>query len=226
MSKGYSFPVAARLAIFSAILILGVVAAQFVLTYFRPSDLSEQDTRKSSSLISTKNSQLDESLVSIVPPPKGLDDFVVNSDLIVIGEIKEFLRETYEGPYGGIRVIDLRDVPSQELPFTYYTLKITEVISNRTSTQLGDSILLRLSGHASESTDEIQFPFPKIGERKLYGLSANPDGQSYGYSFGGWGALNIDDNVITYSDNRKTRVKFAEQGLSDKFLDELRARAK
>lgn len=67
-------------------------------------------------------------------------------------------------------------------------------------------------------------PFYEVGDQKLYSLTMNPDG-SYGSSFGAWGVLNIDRDVVTFPDRARTPIKFTIKTSPDTFIQAIKGKA-
>ena len=53
----------------------------------------------------------------------------------------------------------------------------------------------------------------KVGDSRLFVLSKNPDGATYGLQFGPYSRFKVDSNVVVYSDLAHSEVKFA-RGIS------------
>ncbi|OQY98324.1 MAG: hypothetical protein B6D41_02510 [Chloroflexi bacterium UTCFX4] len=190
--------------------ILGILAAQLVAANIQ-------------SLIASTPALISQPLqsVAMMPvPPQNMREFVKGSEVIVIGRISRFTKEGFEGPYSTTNVEDNRDVPKppNKFPFSYFNLEIIEVIANPRGIPLSSSISLR-SGGLYSKRNEIAYdpPFYEVGDQKLYFLNMNPDG-SFFTSFGAWGALNLDGDVVTFPDRARTPIKFTDMTSRDTFI--------
>jgi len=164
--------------------------------------------------------------VTVVAKPVSMDEFVNKRDIIVIGTVGTVIREGIEGPYNPEALgNDPRDVPKPgQEPFTYYKIEIEEVILDDGTIRAGKSLVLRVNGLSNnEATSGNMMPMPQTGDHFLFALGRNPDGASYGH-WGPWGLLNIDGEVVRFSDWERTPINFTANKSPEGFLAELKER--
>lgn len=157
-----------------------------------------------------------------LPAPSSMAEFLSKADAIVIGTVGKSFREVMEGPYNADSYQDPRDVPSPELPFTYYEVQIEEIILNDGTIIVDKPLSLRVSSHpGSLEAEKGEWEMPHPGERYLFVMRRNPDGQSYGTN-GGWGMLHIDEPVIRFANREQPLVTFADKQSPQDFIEELK----
>jgi hypothetical protein len=164
------------------------------------------------------------SLVTVIPRPTSMSDFVNMTDVIVAGKVGAVVRETSEGPYNPEALgNDPRDVPKLKgMPFTYYEIEVEEVFLDGGSASSGRPLLLRVNGRSSsEAAFGNMMPMPHVGDRFLFMLGKNPDGASFGH-WGPWGLLDIEGEVVRFHDWNRTPVTFTANKNPSEFLAELR----
>jgi len=163
------------------------------------------------------------SLGKPLPAPRSMIEFVDKADVIVIGTVGTSFREVMEGPYNANELVqDHRDVPPPHLPFTYYEVQIQEIILNDGTIGTKEPLSLRVDGHPSTllEAEQGEWEMPRSGERYLFVLRKNPDGQSYGT--GGWGMLHIDGKEILFCNRTQSTITFTDNRSPHDFIDELK----
>ena len=157
-----------------------------------------------------------------VPPPANIDDFVGNMGAIVVTEVTSVIGSDERNSYNeqdNIRNIKEGDPVSSALPVTDYNLTIERVILGQ-DIEAGGSITLRVLGEADHvSPYPSLVPTPQINDRRLYGLSHNPDG-TYG-TYGWWSVFLIDGDRVTHAGDLRQKVLFANSTEPNDFVREL-----
>ena len=127
------------------------------------------------------------SLATIAPPPESFGQLADLADLVATGTVTKVVREADEGAYDASGLPSLApgspSFPSHH--FTYYEVRIDEVIATREGLQRGDSISLRVSGsYAEPSFNALGKRMPEVGDRRLFLVTLTPDGAAYGPNVG------------------------------------------
>ena len=197
--------------------ILGILAAQLVAANIQAPIASTP----------ASISQPPQSVAMMPVPPQSMREFVKGSEVIVIGRISRFTKEGFEGPYSTTNIEDNRNVPKppNKYPVSYFDLEIIEVIANPRGIPLSSTVSLRGGGLYSKRGETVwDPPFYDVGDQKLYGLNMNPDG-SYFTSFGAWGALNIEGDVVTFPNRARTPIKFTDKTSPNAFIKAVKKEA-
>lgn len=160
------------------------------------------------------------------PPPKSMKELVSKSDVIVIGTIKSVVDEGTMGSYNeadNARNNKPDDPVSSALPITDFEIEVERVILDDGSISSGQPLVLRIIGEADV---EQRFPtilrMPQVGDYRLFTLSKNPDGKTYGL-YGWWSDFVIDGDKVTYADDLRTPIGFTDQVKLAGFILELEA---
>ena len=157
-----------------------------------------------------------------VGPPANMDEFVGKMDAIVVAEVTSVIGSDERNSYNeqdNIRNIKEGDLVSSALPVTDYNLTIERVILGQ-DIEASRSITLRVLGEADHvSPYPSLIPMPQVNDRRLYGLSRNPDG-TYG-TYGWWSVFLIDGDRVTHADDLRQKVIFANSTEPDDFVREL-----
>ena len=160
--------------------------------------------------------------VWFVPPPANMDDFVSKMDAIVVARVTSVIGSGELNSYNeqdNVRNIKKGDPVSSALPVTDYNLTIERVILGQ-DIEASGSITLRVLGEADHvSPYPSLIPMPQVNDRRLYGLSRNPDG-TYG-TYGWWSVFLIDGDRVTHADDLRQKVMFANSTEPDDFVREL-----
>ncbi len=196
--------------------LLGIVAATLV------------STMVTAPVSTSLSNETDQNLASLVERPQSTAELVNTADLIIVGTLGSVIRETSEGPLNQTsRPNDNRNVPTpRELPFTYFSLRVVDVVLDDGTIAANQPIIFRFNGSAAR---DIAFgnlvPMPHTGERFLFVLSKSGDNQSYGVRWGPWGLLDINGQTVSYTDWKRTPVSFTTNGQTPDFMRELKATA-
>ncbi len=157
-------------------------------------------------------------------PPPSLDELVDNASLIFIGTVgpvKQYL-EVY-GYYGEDGQLEFPGTDDQGTalpgwPVTDFILQVEEVIRDDGTIARGEPIVLRWLGHATErlkqASQEGEYPVSYTGDRYLFVLTPNPDGQSYGFYYGPWSRLIVDGDIQRVSNGAQQLLQFGDRGQS------------
>lgn len=168
-----------------------------------------------------------------VPPPSGFSELVGEVDLIVVGVIRSVDGQSMEGPYatsiepsGEVPLVsDPTPTLTPEpplLPVTYFSIYVEQVVMGNGIVHPEGSVMLRVAGRGDAT---VGGPMPKQGDRFVFALAENPDGQSYGPYFGPWSFYHLDLDAVTYADWERTAVGFANGMTPAAFIDALKIAA-
>ena len=128
-----------------------------------------------------------------------MDEFVGKMDAIVVAEVTSVIGSDERNSYN--EQDNIRNIKEGDLV-------------------AGDSITLRVLGEADHvSPYPSLIPMPQVNDRRLYGLSRNPDG-TYG-TYGWWSVFLIDGDRVTHADDLRQKVMFANSTEPDDFVREL-----
>lgn len=248
--RGFSKQVIGLMAIF-CIALLGIAGAQIATTKIPasvpaskhrpeietsqlqtnsepPVDTSvEQSPEEETSQLETNAEPPVDTSVALMPrPARTLEEFVDQSEVFVIGRISSFSQEGFEGPYSTSAVPDSRaDIPPMpKFPFSDFDLEIIDIIANPANIQLPTTVLIRSGGLFSRRDEKKDPPSYQVGDQFFYALVRNPDG-SFGTSFGSWGRLNIDGDVVTFANRARTPINFTDRTLPEDFINALKEEA-
>ncbi|MCC6169971.1 MAG: hypothetical protein IT329_22320 [Caldilineaceae bacterium] len=150
--------------------------------------------------------------------PLSPEEIVSKASLIFIGEIGEVQQRTEFAVYtqdGQIEsyVTDAVGNPLPNIPITDFLLTVVQVIRDDGAIASGQLIVLRLIGSVSPDmknlTKDTEFPISFTGDRHLFLLTPNPDGQTYGLRFGPWSRLTLDGGVLHVSNGEQEPFKLA-----------------
>lgn len=160
------------------------------------------------------------SMAARVGPPQTLDDLLSKAPLILIGEVGPVVQYLDFAVYGNDgQLLERGKDPAgnlmPEAPATDFSLLVEEVLRDDGTIASGETIILRMPGHATEElkqlTAQIDYPFSFTGDRHLFLLTPNPDGASYGFYYGPWGRLILDDEMLRVSDGQQQPLTFTDQ---------------
>ena len=157
-----------------------------------------------------------------VAPPANMDEFVSKMDAIVVAKVTSVVGNGERNSYNeqdNMRNVKESDPVSSALPATDYNLTIERVILGQ-DIEAGSSITLRVLGKADHVAPYPSLiPMPQTNERRMYGLSRNPDG-TYG-AYGWWSVFLIGGNRVTHADDLRQTVLFANSTEPNEFVREL-----
>lgn len=166
------------------------------------------------------------STVSFLKEPTDLREFASKMDVIVVGRVTSIIGSSTINSYNeqdNSRNIKEEDSIPSALPVTDYELTIEQVILGE-DLQANDRITLRAVGLQS---NVARYPahkqMPEMGDRRVYGLSENPDGTYGTYSW--WSQFLIDGDQVTHADDFRKPVSFTEDTEPSKFINALREAA-
>jgi hypothetical protein len=171
-----------------------------------------------------------EAHASLVAPPQSLDELVDKATLIFSGEVGPVEQCLSLSGYdwdGSLLATpaDCSDPQVYGLPVTDFQLLVEEVLRDDGKIAAGKPIILRVLGFPIEEivqmSQDSEFPFSSTGDRHLFVLSPNPDGESYGLYYGPWSRLNIDGEILRVSNGKREPLQFRDSD-SPVTLDEFR----
>ena len=158
-----------------------------------------------------------------VPPPKTMRDLLKKTDVIVIGTVGSVVNSSTMGSYNeadNLRIQQTGD-PVPKLPITDYEIQVETTILDDGVLSSGRPLILRMIGRQG-----VEQRFPSIlqmlqpGDRRLFTLSVNPDGATYGL-YGWWSHFIIAGDKVTYSDDLRTPIGFTDKVRPEDFIKEL-----
>lgn len=140
-------------------------------------------------------------LFTPVPPPQTLKQLMESASLIFIGQVGPPVRYMQvggyneDGSYSAAPIDPYSDYPA--LTVTDFQLYVEQVILDDGTIAAGEPIIAREPGlitaeyHVLAQSTEQATIAP--GERYLFILASNPDHKSYGFLYGAWGRLLLDE---------------------------------
>lgn len=155
----------------------------------------------------------------LVGPPQTLEMLVAQAPLIVIGEIGPIEQYLDFAVYGSDGALIERDKDPAgnllpEAPATDFLVLVEEVLRDDGTVAKGEAIILRMPGIATEEmkqlTAQTDYPFSYTGDRHLFLLTPNPDGASYGFYYGAWSRLIVEDEMLRVSNGQQQPLQFAD----------------
>lgn len=153
-------------------------------------------------------------------PPQTLEMLIAAAPLIVIGEIgpiEQYLDFAVYGSDGALveRGTDAESNLLPDAPATDFLVLVEDVLRDDGRVSSGEAIILRMPGIATQEmkqlTAQIDYPFSYTGDRHLFLLTPNPDGASYGFYYGPWSRLNIEDDALYISNGQQQPLHFANR---------------
>lgn len=163
----------------------------------------------------------------MVPPPTQLQDLVNHADLIIIGTITTITQEGYFQGYDengnfkpAAHFAYSEEAPvNPNIPFVDYAINVEQVILNDGTIKINQPVIVRATGINvnNEKQNKPQNELASLGERRLFFLSQNPDGETYGPYYGAFGRLIIDGDIVTFSDINQTPVVFTNEKTDSTF---------
>ena len=151
--------------------------------------------------------------------PANAAEFVSKMDVIVVGRILSVIGTDKINSYNledNLRNVREGDPVPAELPTTDYKLVVERVILGE-NVQVNGSITLRVLGSPNHvELYPARMQMPQVGDRRIYGLGANPDG-TYGL-YGWWSQFVIDGDRVTHADDLRQPVSFVEATDLDTFI--------
>lgn len=156
---------------------------------------------------------------SYVAPPKTTTELLEKAHIIVIGEVGPVIQHrTFSGYDVKGELLDGTDLvgnPSPKLPITDFQIKVDRVIKDDGTITNGRPLILRMAGDATPETKKLtantDYPFSYTGDRHLFVLSLDPDGKTYGFYYGPYSRLNIDQGILRVSDQNSSELKLDGQ---------------
>lgn len=148
--------------------------------------------------------------------PQSLDELTAHAPLIVIGEVGvvvQYLDSVVYGPDGALLAGgEAVGPPMPPTPATDFVVEVEQVLRDDGAVATGTPIILRMAGTATpemkELTQATDYPFSYTGDRHLFLLAPNPDGESYGFYYGPWSRLIIEENRLYVSDGARQPLLF------------------
>lgn len=149
--------------------------------------------------------------------PRSLDEIIQKADLIAVATV--------------VRVISTHDLAPYDagpsfrgprLPVTDYEVRVDDPMRLPRGVTPEVSVVMRVVGRPDGAS--APFPMPRVGERNLLFLSANPD-QTYGLYFTVASRILIDGPTPSYSDASRRPVPFTSLGTSA-FIELVRTSAR
>jgi hypothetical protein len=168
-------------------------------TFGAPGDLTELVVSANLILVAT---------VSSAGSPALFDGYDENGDIIVPPPTPT--------PTGNYNNATPSPRPIRSLSYTDFGLSVEETLYDD---EVATGLTLRWVGHQSDYAAED--PAPKVGDRYLLFLSANPDLDTVAPHFGPYGRILFGSNGITYADVDRTPVPFAEGMSEEQFVEEV-----
>ena len=171
------------------------------------------------------------------PPPETMNDLLDKSGVIVVGTVDSVVRSGALKSYNeadNARVDkyldELKDagepLPNIYPPYTDYLITVDTVFLDDGTIDSEKPLILRMLGRHGMSSSANETPsilsLPNIGDKRLFTLSANPDGMTYGLH-GWWSHFVTDGDKVTYSDDLRTPIGFTDKVKPDDFFKELQA---
>ncbi|NJM39940.1 MAG: hypothetical protein HC853_03755, partial [Anaerolineae bacterium] len=129
-----------------------------------------------------------------------------------VGPVVERRRFAGYGPKGELLDGAKSGNPDANVPYTDFELKVERIIKDDGSVASDKPIILRMAGEATPETKRLtassSYPFSYTGDRYLFLLTHEPDGIAYGFNYGPWSRLIVDDkNLLRISDNYQQFLK-------------------
>lgn len=158
-------------------------------------------------------------LFTPVPPPQTLQQLVGQAPLIFIGQVGPPVRYMQVGGYSQDGSFSATPIDPYAvnlvLTVTDFQLYVEQVIRDDGAIAAGKPIIAREPGAVTaeyhvlaQSTSQATIA---PGERYLFILASNPDHMSYGFHYGAWGRLLIDEEgVLHVSNGLRTPLRFGE----------------
>ena len=150
-----------------------------------------------------------------VPPPASLQELIDEASLVFTGEVGEVVaRRTFYGygVYG--EELKASEVPSDTsgIPITEFELKVERLIKDDGIVASEEPIILAMGGDITPEMRELSldtdYPFSYTGDSNLFLLTPNPDGKTYGFYYGPWSRLIVEDSVLKMSNGQKDLLPF------------------
>ena len=136
-------------------------------------------------------------------PPWDLGELVEHAPLIVIGEVGPGqLTEHFPYENGKEITVDAFNSPLAGMPATDFIINVEQVIRDDGKLARGEPVILRELGDAEELkrvTAGTGYAVTYTGDRYLFLLYPNPDGQTYGFYHAWWSRLLIDGDSLRFS---------------------------
>jgi hypothetical protein len=152
--------------------------------------------------------------------PTSLEELVDHASLIFYGEVGpvvDYLEYCGYGEDGQRRekcaATDMSGSPLPGLPLTYFHMQVEEVIRDDGRIARGEPIILAEMGHVTPELKQLSqsstYPLSYTGDRYLYLLGSNPDGETYGAAYGPRGRLIVDGDILRISDCARSPLRFS-----------------
>lgn len=148
-----------------------------------------------------------------MPQPQNYEELDSSSNVIVVGKVGPVVAQ---GTFGGYdEKGNMIGTPTQDIPpvgYVDYEVKVESVMKDDGTLVNNKRLILRMNAdRGSKPIDaEEYFPASATGDHHLFFLTMNPDKQTYGFHYGPWSRLMIDGQTISYSDGKRSEVKFAK----------------
>lgn len=165
-------------------------------------------------------SHTDYSMAALPLAPQSLAEIVDRAPLIFIGEVGpvvQYLDYVAYGDDGQMlkeRPVNDSGNPMSDAPATDFLLKVEKVIRDDGAIASGAPIILRVSGTMTEESKKLTegsfFDATYTGDRYLFLLGLNPDGQNYSFVHGPWGRLIVDGDTLRLSDDKRQPLQFGD----------------
>lgn len=150
---------------------------------------------------------------ALFPEPADLAELVARADVIVVGTVVRTVFTGELAPYDAGP-----GYAGRRLPVTDYEIRPDRVLVDDAARAQTRLLVLRVFGQPRGDDSKAPFPMPKIGDRDLFFLTANPDPSTYGLYFATSSRIRIDRSVATYSDGARSDIPFAPGLRPDEFI--------
>lgn len=150
--------------------------------------------------------------------PKTVRELVKSAHVIVVGRVGPVVREGRflgYGERGRLKVAPpSRNHPDLNWPYVDQRIEVDRVLSDDGRVASGKPLILRMPGFTTATDAETarwdaasEYPLSRWGDRRLFFLTQNPDGETYGLRFGSLSRLVIDGRVVTSSDGDRSPLR-------------------
>lgn len=164
---------------------------------------------------------------SLVPFPKYVEDLVKDTDVILIGTLGQVVnRATFAGydAAGTMKHANELNLPADaEIPVFDYEVRVERILKPHEAIDHDQPIILRMMMEGNASKDYSQWDYPPSlpSERRLFFLSLNPDGKTYGLKYGPASRIIIDGATVKRSDGKRSSVPEKETSSPAEFIGDV-----
>lgn len=159
-----------------------------------------------------------ESTGSLAFFPKTVEELVQDTDTIVIGTVKSLVERVTFASYdenGEMKRADELNLPADaDVSMFDYELQIERVLKPHEGVASNQSIILRMPMDGKAGVDYSTWDYPPSvpGERRLYFLGLNPDGKTYGLTYGPASRIIIDGATVQRTGGQRSAIPGAVPG--------------